>query len=159
MTPHPPDAHRPPGLAGEVRTSPRKPKPQLEPPSSVNAVAAKSLSVRNLDFRSKQKGDGVEPTWAERVKGVTRGKLPPQSDTEEVKSEMVTRNGKLTVPPRHHLPAMGHKEGGDRRPSEVEGEVERRLQEQAETKKRPEEQESRNPEVRCRLTFKMLPMG
>jgi len=75
--------------------------------------------------RSKQKGDGVEPTWAERVEGVTRGKLPTQGDTEEVKSEMVTRNGKLTVPPRDHLPAMVHEEGGDRRLSEVEGEVER----------------------------------
>lgn len=131
-----PSLCRPLGLAWEVRTSPSKPKPQLELPRATGPSSA-----RCLDFGSKSGGGRGEPTWAERVKGiVTSSELPLQNGVEEREEKekgnwkTVTRDRKRALQSRCQSAARcsevrSEEKGG--------GEVGKRLEEEVEEVQRP----------------------
>lgn len=117
-----------------MRTSPSKPKPQLELPRATGPSSA-----RCLDFGSK--GGRGEPTWAERVKGiVTSSELPLQNGVEEREEKekgnwkTVTRDRKRALQSRCQSAARcsevrSEEKGG--------GEVGKRLEEEVEEVQRP----------------------
>ena len=114
-----------------MRTSPSKPKPQLELPHHRTTGPS---SARCLDFGSKSGGDRGEPTWAERVKGiVTSSELPLQNGMEE-REEKEKGNWKTVT--RDRKRALQLRSQSAARCSEVRseekggGEVEKRLEEE-----------------------------
>ena len=118
-----------------MRTSPSKPKPQLELP---HHRTTGPLSARCLDFGSKSGGGRGEPTWAERVKGiVTSSELPLQNGVEREEREKgnwktVTRDRKRALQPRSQSAARCSEVRSEEKGC---GEVGKRLEEEEEVQR------------------------